>query len=107
MVLRALVIALALTGCSTVAVGVPCESRADCASSLDCVTSPGGFCTRGCAEAGATTECPEGTVCVYFGDSRLQCAPYCTTTDDCRINYECVLAGTITGAKACRPENAK
>lgn len=101
------VVALLAAGCGqVVTVGVPCTSRADCVAGQACVLeAPGGVCTRGCTEPGATTECPAGTTCIYFGNAQLQCAPLCASSAECRINYECVAAGGTTAAMACRPAN--
>jgi hypothetical protein len=106
--MRALLLAVALTACSTATVGVPCATQAECTPGQACVTTgaPGGFCTRGCTEPGATLGCPGGTICIYFGNSQAECSPYCTSNADCRVNYQCDLTGGLTASKACRPEGS-
>lgn len=96
-----------LCACGEVTVGAICEKRDDCALGQDCVPSPGGFCSKGCTFQGDITDCPGGTVCTFFGASTLVCSTYCTTSADCRINYECVGVKTRpdgTQVMACRPE---
>lgn len=94
-----------LSGCGVVRVGESCEKRDDCVPAQECLLNvPGGFCTRGCTEEGTTRDCPEGTICTFFGKSLLVCSPLCQSNGDCRVNYECVEAGGTTARKACRPE---
>ena len=111
---RACVIATFLSlgvGCGpTVNIGGVCETRADCGSGHSCITAaPGGFCSKSCAIEGNTLDCPGGTVCTYFGDSVLVCSVYCTSNDQCRVNYTCAEPkGTQTvNQKSCQPANAK
>jgi hypothetical protein len=93
----------ALLGCNAVTVGISCRSREDCVPGQDCFTAPDGFCTRGCTEAGRTTDCPSGTICTFFGQSQV-CSPLCNSNGDCRTGYICVEAGGTTALKACRPQ---
>jgi hypothetical protein len=111
----------ALSGCGTlVTLGEPCTTRADCPPSNSCflkapsgtVEVPGGFCSTGCLSEGSTRECPGGTICTFFGDSNLICAPTCTTDAQCRAEYVCAdlamgssAAGNMSGSKkSCRPK---
>lgn len=83
--------------------GKPCTVRTDCDPGESCFTdSPGGFCSKGCAQEGETTDCPNGTVCTYVGGTDLVCSPTCTTAGDCREQYTC---GSVinTTTKACKP----
>lgn len=103
-VLMGALAALVLSACSVTTVGIPCETRDDCAPAQDCFATPGGFCTRGCTEPGETKDCPAGTICTFFGADRQVCSPECFAASDCRVNYECVEVGGTTARKACRPE---
>lgn len=93
-----------LSGCNAVTVGLSCETKDECVPGQVCYAAPGGFCTRGCTEAGEDQDCPSGTICTYFGGSNQVCSPLCTQDSDCRVNYVCVEAGGTTAKKACRPE---
>ncbi len=95
----------AFTACNPVTVGIPCETRDDCAPAQECMKDtgiPAGFCTKGCVIPGSTTECPAGTICTPFVGVTQVCSNTCATSADCRINYECF--EFQKGKKACRPE---
>lgn len=92
-----------LAACYPVRVGDECTSDDACAPGQRCQATTGGFCTRGCLEPGATSECPGGTVCTTFGTQALVCSPTCEGDADCRDGYECVSAGGVSALKACRP----
>lgn len=103
--LLGVVAAVFLSACSQTTVGIPCEARADCAPGQECVTAPGGFCTRGCTEPGETRDCPVGTVCTFFGGDQQVCSPTCLVDSDCRPNFRCaVTGGNASDASACVPE---
>ncbi len=100
---RFLLLALVLTGCNLTAVGIPCETREECEPGQECLTAPGGFCSRGCTEPGQTRDCPTGTICTNFGKDQQVCSKPCQTSADCRINFECVLTHSTGTESACRP----
>lgn len=97
------VVALVLTACSNTSVGIACELRDDCEPGQDCLTAPGGFCSRGCTEPGQARDCPTGTLCTNFGVDQLVCSNPCQTNADCRVNFECVLTHPTGTKSACRP----
>ncbi|MFZ5443446.1 MAG: hypothetical protein ACOZQL_25790 [Myxococcota bacterium] len=99
-------LALALSACGITSVGVPCVDRSDCEPAQECVKAPGGFCTRGCTEAGQARDCPSGTVCTFFGRDQLVCSTPCQVDADCRVNFECVLTAPGSTISACRPTAA-
>lgn len=99
-------VAFVLTGCGVTSVGIPCETRSDCEPAQECHKAPGGFCTRGCIEAGQTRDCPAGTICTFFGKDQLVCSNPCNIDADCRINFECVLTSPGATTSACRPTAA-
>lgn len=99
-------VAFVLTGCGVTTVGIPCETRDDCEPAQECHKAPGGFCTRGCTEAGQTRDCPSGTICTFFGKDQLVCSNPCNIDADCRINFECVLTSPGAMTSACRPTAA-
>ena len=99
-------VAFVLTGCGVTSVGIPCETRSDCEPAQECHKAPGGFCTRGCTEAGQTRDCPAGTICTFFGKDQLVCSNPCNIDADCRINFECVLTSPGATTSACRPTAA-
>ncbi len=84
--------------------GHPCTVKSDCDPGEVCFASaPGGFCSKGCAQEGATTDCPSGTLCTHVGGTDLICSPRCTSDGDCRTQYVCgAVVGTDT--KACQPK---
>lgn len=99
----ALLAVLSLSACGPV-LGIPCETRDTCGASMSCFTgAPGGFCSHGCGVEGVSTDCPDGTVCTWFGKSSLVCSHACKTDADCRVNYECSPVLNSGGAMACRP----
>src|SRR5262245_21235998 len=59
---------------------------------LTCDTAiPAGYCTKPCATAGSTSECPEGSVCDEFsGGAALSCVKICQQQADCRLDLECI-----------------
>lgn len=93
-----------LSGCNAVTVGLACASQDECSPGQRCHPAPGGFCTRGCTQAGEEQDCPGGTICTFFGGSEQVCSPLCQTDADCRVNYVCQEVGGTTAKKACRPE---
>jgi hypothetical protein len=98
-------LALALIACQPPArVGFACATNTDCDPGEFCLLSaPGGFCTKGCAEAGKTTDCAGNTVCSGFGGTDQVCANICTADTSCRTGYACNgLPGTST--KSCQPK---
>lgn len=97
--------AIVFAACHPVTVGIPCETRDDCAPAQECMKGagiPAGFCTKGCVEPGTIVDCPEGTVCTPFIGVTQVCSNFCKTSADCRVNYECY--EFLAGKKACRPE---
>jgi hypothetical protein len=103
-VLLAAAVAALLSACLPTTVGIPCDSRSDCAPGQECLVAPQGFCTRGCTEPGETRDCPVGSVCSLFGGTDQVCSTICETNDDCRANYKCEPTGGNTSTrKACRP----
>ncbi len=108
MVRTVVILSLLAVACGpVVTVGASCTTRDECAPGQTCLDAPGGFCTKTCAVEGSVKDCPGGTVCGYFGASKLVCSTYCTTNADCRVNYQCAaLQGTESaGKKACQPDN--
>ncbi len=103
LLLLAAVATLALSACNTTAVGIACERREQCEPGQDCLTAPGGFCSRGCTEPGQTRDCPTGTICTYFGRDQQVCSNPCEVNADCRVNFECVLTHLGGTRSACRP----
>lgn len=97
------VAALLLSACNLTSVGIPCENRDDCEPGQECVTAPGGFCTRGCTEPGQTRDCPTGTICTEFGGNQLVCSKPCNIDTDCRVNFQCFLTHSTGTQSACRP----
>lgn len=98
--------ALVFSACQSVTVGIECTERADCAPAQECFTGtklPAGFCSKGCSEAGSGRECPGGTYCTPFVGGMQLCAPTCTETTDCRINYKCE-ASAPNAPKTCRAD---
>ncbi len=95
--------ALVLSACNLTAVGISCQSREECEPGQDCITAPGGFCSRGCTEPGQARDCPGGTLCTEFGSNSLVCSLPCETNADCRVNFECVLTHQGSDKSACRP----
>jgi len=94
---------LALTGCNQVTVGLSCTTKDNCVPGQICYQAPGGFCTRGCTEAGNSIDCPSGTICIAFDADNQVCSPTCSSNGDCRDGYQCVEAGGTTAIKGCRP----
>lgn len=95
---------LMFAGCNGTSAGIPCETRDECEAGQDCFEAPGGFCTRGCSEAGTTRECPVGTVCTTFTGAGAQvCSNTCERNADCRVNFECQLTHQGSSVSACRP----
>lgn len=92
-----------LTGCFSTTVGLPCETAMECQAGQACITAPGGFCSRGCTEAGQTRDCPNDTICTNFGDGQLVCSTPCERDADCRPNFECLLTINGGSTSTCRP----
>ncbi len=92
-----------LAGCSDRPnVGGACTATGGCDQGLTCdVAVVGGYCTKSCTTQGATSGCPEGSVCDQFGGSALSCAKICQNQSDCRVDLEC--NGTSgSSAKICK-----
>lgn len=103
LLLLGVALTLALSACNLTSAGIACENRADCEPGQDCLTAPGGFCSRGCTEPGQLRDCPRGTICTIFGKDQLVCSTPCQTSADCRVNFECVLTHNGGTDSACRP----
>lgn len=95
--------ALTLAACNGTSAGIPCMDRDECEPGQDCFEAPGGFCSRGCSEAGATRECPTGTVCTNFGRNSLVCSTPCRQDSDCRVNFTCLPTNLGSATRACVP----
>lgn len=101
--LSAFFICACLAGCGGSSVGQACSQSSDCDTAQTCyLTTPGGTCSKGCAEEGSSKDCPGGSVCASHG-SVLLCSRICQSQGDCRAEYEC---NGLTGSsvKACRPK---
>ena len=94
---------VALSGCFYTTLGGPCETSNQCQAGQECLDGPGGFCSRGCTEAGQTRDCPNDSVCTLFG-KQLLCSDPCNVDRDCREGYQCVLTHVGGNKSACAPK---
>ncbi|MBL8954814.1 MAG: hypothetical protein JNK82_28815 [Myxococcaceae bacterium] len=112
------VLSLTMVACQANTVGNTCAVDSDCDRGQTCFTVgfPGGYCSKGCAREGSTTDCPGGYICTrssgaVAGNVSFFCSNECTVDTDCRndttsdgglIIYQC-RAVTSSEKKACAP----
>jgi hypothetical protein len=109
--------ALAVAACAsdTPELGAGCSSHGiACDEGLVCFdTYPGGYCSQPCKTVGATSECPDGSVCGNLCPQgtrggcgsvivdALACLKICRVKQDCRLDLDCIAVGTA-GTMVCQ-----
>jgi hypothetical protein len=86
-------------------VGAACAAGTGaCDRGLTCNTGfAGGYCTVACTTTGATTGCPQGSICDSVTGAGTTCVRVCRTSADCRADLDC---NGVSGSnfKACKPK---
>lgn len=104
---KTLVLLLAVVGCQANTVGNSCTVDRDCDRGQTCMLDgfPGGFCSKGCVQEGATTDCPAGTICTRTSgpNPAIFCGNSCTEDAQCRGGAYLCRAITNSAEKACAP----
>jgi hypothetical protein len=84
---RLVLLAFVFAGCGLVAYpGKPCQKHEECSGLKSGYCARAEICTKEC---GATSDCPDKSVCAFDVGPRHVCLPECTKDGDCPSGFQC------------------